>query len=234
MLLKSDLKIDGLRVGVIRETLAWDGADPEILECFGVATQKLEELGAKCSEVSIPSIEITPAIRIATLVHATDAMIDSCGEGYWHGGEYNPAWNEFLGRAKSTMADYLPPLLKSTLILGRYLCTEFYSTYHSKAMNLKNVLDSEVENAFGRFDVLACPTNIVKPPRLKDKIEFAEINRRGFMLSSNTQPFNMTGNPAITLPCGMRGGLPVALQLVAKHWQRITAVQGGASFRKEL
>ncbi len=234
LLLKSDLKIDGLRVGVIRETLAWDGADPEILECFGVATQKLEELGAKCSEVSIPSIEITPAIRIATLVHATDAMIDSCGEGYWHGGEYNPAWNEFLGRAKSTMADYLPPLLKSTLILGRYLRTEFYSTYHSKAMNLKNVLDSEVENAFGKFDVLACPTNIVKPPRLKDKIEFAEINRRGFMLSSNTQPFNMTGNPAITLPCGMRGGLPVALQLVAKHWNESLLFKVARAFEKNF
>ncbi|MDA4129219.1 MAG: amidase family protein [Thaumarchaeota archaeon] len=234
LLSKSNLDISGLRVGIIKEGLAWEGADPEILECFGVATKKLEELGAKCSDVSIPSIELTPAIRIATLTHATDAMLDSCGEGYWHGGEYNPAWNVFLGRAKSTMADYLPPLLKSTLILGRYLRTEFFSVYHSKAMNLINVLGEEMEKAFEKFDVLACPTNIVKPPLLKDKIEFAEISRRGFMLSSNTQPFNMTGNPAITIPCGMRGGLPVALQLIAKHWKESTLFKASRVFEKSF
>jgi len=132
------------------------------------------------------------------------------------------------------MADYLPPLLKSTLILGRYLRTEFHSMYHSKAMNLKNVLDSEVEHAFEKFDILVCPTNIVKPPRLKDKIEFAEINRRGFMLSSNTQPFNMTGNPAITVPCGMRGGLPVALQLVARHWNESLLFKVARAFEKNF
>ena len=101
-------------------------------------------------------------------------------------------------------------------------------------MNLKNVLDLEMEEALEKFDVLACPTNIVKPPLLKDKIEFAEISRRGFMLSSNTQPFNMTGNPAITVPCGMRGGFPVALQLVARHWKESTLFKVGRAFEKNF
>jgi amidase len=74
----------------------------------------------------------------------------------------------------------------------------------------------------------------VKPPRLKDKIEFAEINRRGFMLSSNTQPFNLTGNPAITVPCGMRGGLPVALQLVARHWNDSLLFKVARAFEKNF
>ena len=234
LLEESDLEISGLKVGVIGECLSWNGADPQIKESFAVATEKLGELGARVSGVSIPTIAQTPAIRMATLVHATDAMFDSCGEGYWRGGEYNPQWNEFVGRAKETMADYLPPLLKSTLILGRYLRSEYFSVYHSKAMNLRNVLCEEVEQALARFDVLATPTNIVKPPILKDELHFSEVSRRGFMLSSNTQAFNMTGHPAITVPCGMRGGLPVGLQLIAKQWNESLLFKVARAFEKNF
>ena len=232
ILVESDLDISNLKIGTIREALAWKGADSEIKECYGVAIEKLSELGAKNSEVSIPAIELTPSIRMSTLVHATDAMFDSCGEGYWRGGQYNPQWNEFVGRAKKSMADYIPPLLKSTLILGRYLRTEYFSVYNSKAQNLRNVLAGQVDEAFEKFDVLACPTNIVKPPILKEKIEFSEISRRGFMLSSNTQAFNMTGNPAITVPCGIRGGIPVGLQLISKHWSESLLFKVARSFEK--
>lgn len=234
LLVKSDLDISNLSIGIIPESLDWDGADPEISECFSFAVSKLVELGAKSQETSIPSFKLTPAIRMATLVHATDAMFESCGEGYWRGGQYNPQWNEFFGRTRLNEADSLPPLLKSTLILGRYLRTEYYSKYNSKAQNLRNVLAAEVEQALDKFDVLATPTNIVKPPILKDKIEFSEISRRGFMLSSNTQAFNMTGQPAITVPCGMRGGLPVGLQLISKHWNEKLLFKVARAFEKNF
>jgi amidase len=214
----SDLGIKNLKIGTIAESLAWEGSDPQILEAFSGAIKKLTELGASSTTLSIPTIQFTPSIRMSTLAHATSAMIDSCGEGYWRGGRYNPAWNAFFGRSVKAMADQLPPLLKSTIVLGRYLRSEYFSVYNSKAHNIQNWLQKEVERALEKVDVLACPTNVVKPPKLKETIKFDEVVQRGFMLNNNTQPFNMTGHPAITIPVATRGGFPVGLQLVSKYF----------------
>ena len=196
---------------------------------------KIRRVRRKCSEVSIPSIELTPAIRIATLMHATDAMIDSCGEGYWHGGEYNPAWNEFLGRAKIHDGRLFSSPAEEYSSSGQILADGVLQRVPFEGDELEERARRVKWRRLSKnFDVLACPTNIVKPPLLKDKIEFAEINRRGFMLSSNTQPFNMTGNPAITIPCGMRGGLPVAFQLIAKHWKESTLFKVSRAFEKNF
>jgi amidase len=54
------------------------------------------------------------------------------------------------------------------------------------------------------------------------------------MLSNNTQPFNMTGNPAITVPCAMRGGLPVGFQLIAKHWNESLLFRVAKAFEKNF
>jgi len=234
MLQRSDLDISGLKIGIIRETLAWKGADPTIIDAFSLANEKLGELGPKSVEVSIPTMEFTGSIKMSTLAHSTSAMIDSSGEGYWHGGRYNPAWNDFFGRARKSMADQIPPLLKTTLILGRYLRNEYNSVYHSKARNLQNWLRKEVEVRLQEVDVLACPTNVVKPPKLKDNISFDEVMQRGFMLSNNTQPFNMTGHPAITVPCGLVGGFPVGLQLISKYWNESLLFKVARSFEKNF
>jgi amidase len=234
ILKKSNLDITGLKVGIIEEGLPKGKIDPEIEDSFNLAIGKLPELGATCSSISIREIDWAPAIWMSMLVHSTDAIFDSCGEGYWHRGTYNPSWNEFLGRAKRSKADHLPPLLKSTLILGEYMRKEYFSVYYSKAQNLRNVLQDKIKRAFEKFDILACPTNIVKPPILKDAIEFEETRERGLMLSYNTHSFNLTGHPAITVPCGMRGGLPVGLQLIAKHWRESLLFKVARSFEKNF
>ncbi len=46
-------------------------------------------------------------------------------------------------------------------------------------------------------------------------------------MTGNTFPFNTTGHPALTVPVGMVGGLPVGLMIVAKHFDEITALKIG-------
>ena len=108
--------------------------------------------------------------------------------------------------------------MKCSLIAGRYLREEYHSEFHSNAKNLRNLLRHSIESELSLFDLLATPTMIVKPPKLKRKIGFAESLKRGVSLLNNTMAFNLSGHPAITLPCGMRGGFPVGLQLVGKHY----------------
>ncbi|MDA4129542.1 MAG: amidase family protein [Thaumarchaeota archaeon] len=208
---------ESFRIGFVTESVTWEATDPEIKECFQAALGRLRTLGAKISEVSIPLFKESGSIWITIVVQSTHAMFDSCGGGYWNGGQYSPEWNEHIGRARKERADLYPPLLKGSMLIGRYLREEYYSIFHSMAQNLRNKLRDDVDAALEQVDILATPTMIVKPPKLKEKITFSESLNRGVLLLNNTEGFNLTGHPAITIPCGMRGGLPVGLQLIGKR-----------------
>ena len=81
---------------------------------------------------------------------------------------------------------------------------------------------------------LATPTMIVKPPKLKEKITFSESLTRGVLLLNNTEAFNLTGHPAITIPCGMRGNFPVGLQLIGKRLDETTLFKIARRFESSL
>jgi amidase len=48
----------------------------------------------------------------------------------------------------------------------------------------------------------------------------------------NTCPFDVTGHPAMTIPCGMSGGLPVGLMLMAKHWDEASIYRAAQAFEE--
>jgi amidase len=120
------------------------------------------------------------------------------------------------------------------MLIGRYLREEYYSSFHSMAQNLRNKLRDDIDEALKHVDLLATPTMIVKPPKLKEKITFSESLTRGVLLLNNTEAFNLTGHPAITLPCGMRGGFPVGLQLIGKHLDEATLFKVARHFEEKF
>jgi len=223
-----------LRVGAISESVAWEGTDPEIKESFLATLGRLSTLGAKTSDISIPPFKDSGSIWITIVVQSTHAMFDSCGSGYWNSGRYNPKWNEHIGKARKEMSDLFPPLLKGSMLIGRYLREDYYSSFHSMAQNLRNKLRDDVDQAFEHVDILATPTMIVKPPKLKEKITFSESLTRGVLLLNNTEAFNLTGHPAVTIPCGMRGGFPVGLQLIGKRLDEATLFKVARHFEQKF
>jgi amidase len=47
-------------------------------------------------------------------------------------------------------------------------------------------------------------------------------------------PFNCTGHPAISVPCGASGGLPIGMMLVAKHFEEAVLYQAAAAFERSF
>jgi aspartyl-tRNA(Asn)/glutamyl-tRNA(Gln) amidotransferase subunit A len=113
------------------------------------------------------------------------------------------------------------------LEMGRYILAEDYL----RALRGRDVLTREVNMALQRHDVLLLPTLAIAAPRLgvpTIRLGGGEEPVRNVMLRL-TQLFNITGHPAITLPCGVtQEGLPIGLQVVgrSRHTAELLALAG--------
>jgi len=58
------------------------------------------------------------------------------------------------------------------------------------------------------------------------------ILQRAFEMIPNTAPFDVTGHPSMSIPCGLSEGLPVGLMLTARHWQESTIYRAAYAFEQ--
>ena len=79
------------------------------------------------------------------------------------------------------------------------------------------------------YDALAVPTTAIAAPPADTPYAVAEAAR----LTALTSPFNLTGLPAISVPCGFTTqGLPVGLQIVAGPWREATALRVARAYER--
>jgi amidase len=94
-------------------------------------------------------------------------------------------------------------------------------------------LRAAYDAALAACDLLLLPTVPMKatpipPPGAPPQ----EITRRSWEGTRNTCPFNVTGHPAISLPCGMEDGRPIGLMLVARHYREDVIYRVAAAFER--
>lgn len=223
-----------LKFGLIKESMEWPGSEPDVNDAIKKAVSKFSELGASVEEVSFPILRDAPTIWTGILVPAFAATAESDGEGYGHEGYYNTHWNEFFGRSRRTKSEEFPPLVKLSLIIARYLREDYFSVHYSKAQNLRRLMRDRINALLQTYDVLALPTTPMKPTKLRDTISYIEMAKTGTFLINNTCAFNVSGHPAITIPCGIRDGLPIGLQLVSKHWAEGILLRAAYTFEQSF
>ena len=71
------------------------------------------------------------------------------------------------------------------------------------------------------------PTTPVKAYRHVPGLDRRSRVTRGWNMQANTSPFDVTGHPALSVPCGMSHGLPVGLMLVGRHFDEATVLRVG-------
>lgn len=97
----------------------------------------------------------------------------------------------------------------------------------------RNALWETVRRFFERYDVLLTPTMpLAAFPVGKDvPDDVAGVRRTHLSWTPFTYPFNLTGQPAATVPCGWTAdGLPVGLQVVGRRFDEVTVLRASAAF----
>ena len=125
---------------------------------------------------------------------------------------------------------WMPPLLRSCFEQG----ATTLATAYVRAQERRSALKQQCARLFERVDVLVTPSvPITAPPYGTDGVtmggRFWDITE---ILTMCTRPWNVTGHPALSLPCGFsRSGLPIGLQIVGRHFDEATVLRVGHAYQ---
>ena len=231
-----DADIEGLQIGVVREAFEFDGGEGAVNEGVRDAIAELERLGATAEEISIPWHVDGFFVWLAVENEESAAMWDADGTGYFVDGHYDTDLAAAFGKARRAQAEEFAPTAKLKCILGQYLKQEYYGRYHGKASNLRPELKAAYDDQLETYDILAMPTTPMTAFEMEEDIGRKEaVNRAQGKQgrTRNTMPFDMTGHPALSLPCGTNEtGLPIGLMLVGDHFDEETVISVADAFER--
>src|SRR5256886_745170 len=226
--------VRGLRIGFVPEGTGWPNSEPDVDKMVLDAAQRLTRAGATVTEVSVPlhrdGIHIWNAIAVEG---ATMLMVSGNSMGTNWKGHYTTSLLDFYGRSRRARANDLSETVKLVILLGQYMQDNYHGRYYAKAQNLDRVLRAAYDDALGNVDLLLMPTLPLKATLLPaPNASREEYVGRALEMIANTGPFDVTGHPAITVPAGLSGGLPVGMMLIGRHWQDATVLRAADAFQK--
>lgn len=224
----------GCRVGLLTEGFGLEASDARVDEAVREAAEAFGEAGATVQDVSVPAHLDGKAIRNAVVTGEHTALVNAEGLGHYMDGWYDTGFAEAFGRARRVHADDFPLVLKLRLVLGQYLADEYLGHYHAKAQNLRRDLGAAYDEVLSKIDVLAMPTVPGTAPERVDELTRLEFMARVRGNSPNTSPFNVTGHPAISVPCGSVDGLPVGIMFVGNQLDDGTVLRVADAFEQAI
>jgi aspartyl-tRNA(Asn)/glutamyl-tRNA(Gln) amidotransferase subunit A len=196
----SRLRLGRLR-GYFEELL-----DAGVRAAYEEALARLAASGVTLRDVTVPHAADMPAVYLHIVLPEAAAWhaptLERCPERY-------------------------TPNVRTRLEMGRYVLAEDYL----RALAARRAITREIDGALDGLDALVLPTLPIVAPVVGEET-VAEGDRREPVRAAMlrlTQPFNLSGNPALALPCGEASGLPASLQLVGRPARTWRLLEVGAA-----
>ena len=212
--------VAGMRIGVLKEGFGHAVSEAVVDAKVRAGAEMFKRLGATVEEISIPShlrgIAVWTPIALEGL---TNQMMHGNGMGTGWKGLYTTSLLDHHANWRSR-ADELSDTLKICMFIGQYYLKHHRGHYYAKAQNLSRQLRDDYDRALAGCDLLLMPTLPMKATPLPPRDATLSLYcQRAFEMIVNTAPFDVTGHPAMSVPCGTGDGLPVGMMLVGGNWQ---------------
>ena len=183
------------------------------------AAHAFRRLGCPVTEVSIPWHRDGQHVWSAIAIEgATALMVAGNSMGSNWKGHYTTSLLDVYAHGRLARAQDLSETVKLTVLVGQYMHDVYHGRYYAKAQNLARSLSAAYDAALADVDLLAMPTLPLKATRIPEATaSLEEYVSRALEMIVNTCPFDVTGHPAMNVPCAMSAGLPIGLMLVGRQ-----------------
>jgi aspartyl-tRNA(Asn)/glutamyl-tRNA(Gln) amidotransferase subunit A len=202
-----DRPVSGLRIGRPAGYLLDEG-HAAVLAAYEEALGVLADAGAVIVDVDLPHMDLVEAAGW-TIVYA----------------EMLSLHHDHLGRI-----DDRDEMGAGLLAQGPFVGAHDYL----RAMRFRPLFQRAIGEALAGVDVLATPgTTTIAPPLASMLADLGTEERDWLGVATRTSlPFNLSGQPALCVPCGLFDGLPVSLQIVGRPHDDATVLAVGAAFQR--
>jgi aspartyl-tRNA(Asn)/glutamyl-tRNA(Gln) amidotransferase subunit A len=220
-------KPEDVRIGVPKEYFS-QGLDPDIEKVIREAIKKLEGAGVKIQEVELPHTQY--ALAAYYIINMSEA---SANLARYDGIRYGLSLQEgasLLDTYLDSRGEGLGTEVKRRIILGTYaLSAGYYEAYYNKAQKVRTLLKQDFQKAFEKVDVIVGPVSPFLPFRIGERITDP---LQMYLVDIYTVPVNLAGLPALSVPAGKVGNLPVGLHMIAPAFEEQRLFETGKLFEK--
>ncbi|RLC38764.1 MAG: Asp-tRNA(Asn)/Glu-tRNA(Gln) amidotransferase GatCAB subunit A [Candidatus Nealsonbacteria bacterium] len=231
--LNSKFQISKIRIGVPKEYFT-EGIEPEVRKVIDGAIKKVEKEGAKIEEISLPHTKY--ALACYYIVATSEA---SANLARYDGIRYGMSYE--ISNLKSQISNLMDVYLKTRgegfgqevkrrIMLGTYaLCAGYYEAYYLRAQKVRTLIKQDFEKNFEKVDFIFTPVSPFLPFKIGEKIDDP---LKMYLSDIFTVSSNLAGLPALSLPCGKVGVLPVGVQIIGKPFSEPAIFQLGKFLEK--
>ncbi len=225
-------------VGVLTDAFGFEQSDPLVDETVKSALETFGQKGADVTDVSVPWHSDGALVWLGVAWGESAALLRDNGQGYHTGGGYFTQYLREVEAAMQTRIDEFGPTVTLKILMGEYLRSQHGGYYHAKAQNLRRELRAAYDAVLSEVDVLAMPTTPTTAFEVREDLSRTELVQRAQGKKGrtrNTMPFNMTGHPAISVPCGTSSdGLPVGVMFVGNRYDDATVLGVADAFERHI
>ena len=227
--------VKGMKLGIPKEYFQ-KGISPDVEKAVRDAVKTLESLGATVREVSLPH---TPyATSVYYIVAPSEASSNLARFDSVRFGFRDASAKSLLQMYEQSRGLGFGAEAKRRIILGTYsLSSGYYDAYYLRAMKVRTKIKNDFDAVFKEVDALVTPTSPSTAFKLGEK---ASNPLEMYLSDIYTISANLAGIPAISLPCGVSGKLPIGIQFLAKPFEEGTlyrlahAFEQNTDFHKKL
>jgi len=229
--IKQPLK--GLKVAVVTEGFGRPESEAVTDKKVRAAIKEMKAAGAKVTEVSIPEHLDGPHIWTGIIIEgATELMIKGNSMGYSWQGYYTVSLLDAWARGWQSRPNDLPETAKMVLFMGEYLKRYYHGRFYAKSQNLRRKLRAAYDAVLQDHDVIAMPTIPFRATAFPEGKTREDMIGVALNMVGNTCPFDVSGHPSMSVPCGLHEKLPIGLMLTGRSFDEATVLRAAAGFEK--
>jgi aspartyl-tRNA(Asn)/glutamyl-tRNA(Gln) amidotransferase subunit A len=208
-----DKPLTGLKIGLPKEFFTAD-LNADMAKALDAAIEEYKKLGADIKEISMPNLKYAiPAYYVIASAECSSNLSRYDGVRFGYRCE-NPAdLNDLYTRSRG---EAFGKEVKRRILMGTYaLSAGYYDAYYFKAQQVRRLISEDFKQALNEVDVIFSPVTPTPAFNIGEKLA-NPIEM--YLADIYTIAINLAGLPAMSIPAGFMGGLPVGLQLIGNYF----------------